>query len=433
MNKTIIIAKREYITRVRKKSFIIMTLVGPLSFSLLMIIPILLSTLKVEKKVIQVVDESHFLEKKSPSNEIQFIYSTKDLIKTKEKFLEKEEDGILYIPSFNLQNPVGFKFFSKKNPSLETQRSIEQFLNNEIESLRMKEAGIDKNKLEQLKSHVSIETISLSKEGETSNSAIAATGAGFLFSFLIYMFIFIYGAQVMRGVIEEKVNRIIEVVVSSIKPFQLMMGKIIGIAAVGFTQLLIWIILSSSIYTIISASFQKKSSSIEITNSETTQLNSSATTNQQAITQIKSAISTINIPLLIGCFLFYFIGGYLLYGALFAAIGSAVDSESDTQQFMLPVTIPLVACIISAQFISRDPDGGLAFWMSIIPLFSPIIMMLRLPFGVPIWQLILSMSLLIGGFVFSTWFAGRIYRIGILMYGKKTNYKEMMKWLFMKW
>jgi ABC-2 type transport system permease protein len=254
------------------------------------------------------------------------------------------------------------------------------------------------------------------------------------------MFIFLFGAQVMRGIIEEKTSRIVEVILSSVKPIELMMGKIIGVALVGLTQFLLWVVLTTGIITIATSSFSSKHDSKttaeKIMNSKSQQIMASQVpqdiSNDEKNNsgyEIFDAISSIDFPVMIGMFLFYFLFGYLLYAALFAAVGSAVDSEADTQQFMLPITIPLIFSFIMAQFIIQEPSGSLAFWLSIFPLTSPVIMMIRIPYGVPYLQLLLSMTLLILGFLATTWMAAKIYRTGILMYGKKTSYRELWKWL----
>jgi ABC-2 type transport system permease protein len=253
------------------------------------------------------------------------------------------------------------------------------------------------------------------------------------------MTIFVYGVQVMKGVMEEKMSRIVEVIISSVKPFELMMGKIMGVALVGLTQFLLWIGLTFLITTASSQflgtnRFQAQSEQVQaqIAKSDPKSAAKMKQKTDSTIGQVTKALSTLNIPLILGTFLFYFFGGYLLYSALFAAVGSAVDNETDTQQFMMPITIPIILSIIMAQFVLREPDGSLAFWMSMIPFTSPIIMMVRMPFGVPAWEIALSMALLVMGFIFTTWLAARIYRIGILMYGKKVSYKELSKWLFYK-
>jgi ABC-2 type transport system permease protein len=258
---------------------------------------------------------------------------------------------------------------------------------------------------------------------------------------LIYFFIFLFGSQVMRGVIEEKTNRIVEVIISSVKPFQLMMGKITGIGLVGLTQFLLWVILTGTIVTIGISSFSSKikpgTASEQLMQSQTRGMaamqlpnaaDSSKVTGGQSNEAI-AAIESIDFPVMICMFLFFFLFGYLLYAALFAAVGSAVDSEADTQQFMLPLTVPLILSIIMAQYVIQEPQGPVAFWLSIIPLTSPVIMMIRIPFGVPYMQIVLSMALLVGGFLGATWLASKIYRTGILMYGKKVSYRELWKWL----
>jgi ABC-2 type transport system permease protein len=273
------------------------------------------------------------------------------------------------------------------------------------------------------------------RTGEKSYTEIK-TGLGIFSGILIYFFIFMFGAQVMRGVIEEKTSRIVEVIISSVKPFQLMMGKIVGVALVGLTQFALWILLTFSIITALQMSMPevfKNKQSEEIYNpgqklpsADQMQLQ---TLQNQEIRELIDGLFSINYGVMIAQFIFYFLAGYLLYASLFASIGAAVDNEADTQQFMMPVTIPLLFAIIMSNFVINNPDGPVAFWLSIIPFTSPIIMMVRIPFGVPIEQIYLSMFLLIAGFVFTTWLAAKIYRTGILMYGKKVSYRELWKWL----
>jgi len=257
---------------------------------------------------------------------------------------------------------------------------------------------------------------------------------------LIYFFIFLYGVQVMRGVMEEKTSRIVEVILSSVKPFQLMMGKIVGIALVGLTQFLLWVILTGTLYSIATVTILKDVDMKQIQQKEQTikigadlnfsEMKHNADTGE--IAKLWNDFKSVDIVAILLCFLFYFLVGYLMYSALFAAVGAAVDSEADTQQFMMPITIPLILSFVVAESVIQDPQSSMAFWFSIIPFTSPIVMMVRLPFGVPAWELALSMSLLVLGFLFTTWIAGRIYRTGILMYGKKVTWKELGKWLFFK-
>jgi ABC-2 type transport system permease protein len=249
-----------------------------------------------------------------------------------------------------------------------------------------------------------------------------------------------FGSQVMRGVIEEKTSRIVEVIISSVKPFELMMGKIVGVALVGLTQFLLWVILTATLVTVITSSFVTKlsnktpteqiiSSQLPSVNQDKSASINSVKVKDTGVNEVLDAVNSIDFPVMISSFLFYFLFGYLLYAALFAAIGSAVDSEADTQQFMLPITIPLIFAIIMAQYVMQEPQGTMAFWLSIFPLTSPVIMMIRIPFGVPYLDLVLSMGLLLLGFLGTTWLAAKIYRTGILMYGKKVSYKELWKWL----
>ncbi len=407
-----------------------MSIVGPVLLGLLMIVPIWLATMDNETKTVQVLDESGFFAGKLESTtEHQFIMVSGSLEETKSAFMKSDEDALLYIPRFDLENPQGIKLYAPSNPSLEMQTDLQKMLRAKIEAQRFKQSGIDKDLLENIKTPVSIATVNLTEEGETNTNSAVSTAIGLIGAVLIYFFIFLYGVQIMRGVIEEKTNRIVEVIISSVKPFQLMMGKIIGIALVGLTQLLIWVVLSLAISTFVSKKFEVdrfSDAQIEKTMATTTDVKQA-----EEMNKIMSSLDTIPIVSILATFLFYFLGGYLLYGALFGAVGAAVDNETDTQQFMLPLTIPLILSFVIAQsVVMKDPNGSLAFWLSIVPFTSPIIMMVRMPFGVPAWELFLSMGLLILGFIFTTWLAARIYRVGILMYGKKPSYAELSKWLF---
>jgi ABC-2 type transport system permease protein len=297
--------------------------------------------------------------------------------------------------------------------------------------------------LEKIRPDINLSTIVIEDNGAEKKSFTGASMVvGMVAGIMIYMFIFLFGVQVMRGVIEEKTSRIVEVIVSSVKPFQLMMGKIVGVALVGLTQFLLWIVFTSTIIFTAQLAFPDTFRNPAQQETGINALNENSLQNTSAIqsktdpdssknkyNSFYEAISSVNYPVMIVAFIFYFLFGYLLYSALFAIVGSAVDNETDSQQFMLPITIPLIFSIVMLQVIVMNPGGSLAFWLSIIPLTSPIIMMIRIPFGVPWQEIVLSASLLIGGFLGATWLAARIYRIGILMYGKKVNYRELWKWL----
>ncbi|WP_210486275.1 ABC transporter permease [Rufibacter aurantiacus] len=435
MDKIWLVFQREYLVRVRKKSFIVMTILGPVLMALVMIVPIWLATMSDDTKVVQVLDESGYLKGKlTTTEELKFVNVPGPVETAKSAYLESEDAALLYIPKLNLDKPQGIQLFSQKSTSLAMKANLEKRVREELEEVKFAQSGIDQQVLDKIKTPVSIRTVNLSAEGEKSSDVEVTTGVGFIGAFLIYLFIFIYGAQIMRGVIEEKTSRILEVMVSSVKPFQLMAGKIMGIAAVGLTQFVLWIVLTSAIGGGISARFDlKRFSDAQINQTVQGMGNERDVQQAQEIHEVVSAAQNLNLPLLIGTFLFYFLGGYLLYGALFGAVGAAVDSETDSQQFMLPITVPLILSFIVAQtIIVKNPNGPVAFWMSMIPFTSPVVMMLRMPFGVPTWELLLSMVLLIAGFIGTIWVAARIYRVGILMYGKKVNYRELSKWLFYK-
>lgn len=443
MHKIGLIIKREYLSRVKKKSFIIMTFLGPILIASVYGIAIwfaINSDDVNDKKVVTVVDENHlFSDKLKNSKTITFSFSDETILNAKKEFKNSGNNYILYIPKLeNALTAKGIELYAEKQPSLTVVNYIENAIKNSLEDQQLIEHGIDKKILETLKADVQLNTIRITEKGEQNSSAGASYGIGFFAAFLIYLFIFLYGVQVMRGVIEEKNNRIVEVIISSVKPFQLMMGKIIGVALVGLTQFALWVVLTGAITGAISSQIGNNSRKIKEIQEQAQSLNG---VNQQVqndfnkakISEVMNAIQTINFPLIIACFLFYFLAGYLLYSALFAAIGSAVDSEAETQQFMFPITIPLIfAIVMSTSVIINNPDGTIAVWLSLIPLTSPVVMMIRLPFGVPTWQLLTSMILLVLGFLGTVWIASRIYRTGILMYGKKVTLKEIGKWLFYK-
>ena len=447
MHKIWLIIQREYLTRVRKKSFIIMTLLTPLLLAAFMIVPAWLVTISDSAETVMVLDETGmFANKLEDKKDLKFLPLAGSLEQAKTVYQETDNTALLYIPKdFTIQDPKGVVIYSKKSASLQTKVRLENALEKEVENQRFIASGMDRATLEKIKADISLTTINISDEGEKDSSVIANSIAGVASAVIIYFFIFMYGVQIMRGVIEEKTNRIIEVIISSVKPFQLMMGKVVGIAAVGLTQFLLWIILSLFVVGGVQSLFgikppptpiEQMASGREAALGEDLNADSEdkAQENDKAakvVSESMAAISNLNFPLILGCFLFYFLGGYLLYGSLFGAIGAAVDNETDTQQFMFPITIPLIiSFIMSYTLVLKNPDGPVAFWMSVIPLTSPIVMMVRVPFGVPAWELLLSMALLVLGFIFTTWIAARIYRVGILMYGKKINYRELSKWLF---
>jgi ABC-2 type transport system permease protein len=322
--------------------------------------------------------------------------------------------------------------FAQKKAGLSVISSIERQLNDQMRIKLLKDAGIDSETLDKIKPSLSVVSKELTIEGEKDSSSGAAMAVGFAAAILIYMSLFIYGIQVMRGIIEEKTSRIVEVIISSVKPFQLMMGKIIGIGCVGLTQFMLWIVLSASLMTVATTILFKDKVEQVTSEMPMNKQVEAVSTNGPGMDIVK-AVQTVQWTYILPVFIVFFFGGYMLYSALFAAVGSAVESDTETQQFMLPITLPLLfTYIMSFSFIVNNPDSSLSFWLSIIPFTSPIAMMVRLPFGVPNWELALSIFLLIGGFIFTTWVASRIYRVGILMYGKKVSFKELGKWFMYK-
>lgn len=434
MGKIGLIIAREYLSRVRKKSFIIMTILGPLLFAGIAIVPTWLATREsTDEKIILVLDESGYFDgklKDEPSVKFRMVYKT--LEGAKVDLRNNQGNLLLYIPKLDLNNKAEVAFYSFNNPGFGLKNTIERKIRNELESIKLLNSGIKQEQLDQLKARVEISTFNLSdKGGENESSSEASSAIGYISAFLIYFFIFFYGAQIMRGVIEEKTSRVIEVIISSVKPFQLMMGKIVGVGAVGLTQFLLWVALSSGIVTAGSAILL---ADVDKEKLETLAQEQPIKAPAKAETgnEILDALQKVNFPLVIGCFIFYFLGGYLLYGSLFAAVGSAVDSDADSQQFMLPITIPLIFSMVIIAAILKEPHGTLAFWTSVIPFTSPVVMMMRIPFDVPAWQIALSMVSVVAGFLATTWFAGRIYRIGIFMHGTKVNYKTLARWFMMK-
>ena len=420
MNKTLLIIRREFLVRVKKKSFIVMTLLAPILMASLIIVPVLISDSDQQKRLIGLYETTtNFSDELEDSENIHFTLFDDSEMKT---FIKNPENSSYYALLKIEEN--SFYLYSNQQVGLNLRRSIEKQLEQISERTKLKNSGINIDLIEQAKTNINIETKIITSDGETTSSSTEASiGIGFITGILIYMFIFMYGTMVMRGVIEEKTNRIVEIIISSVKPFQLMIGKILGVALVGLTQFLLWIMLTifiSSVAEMMLIDAAEVSNNLDSVNQSV------------ILNEFSRLTGGINLILIFISFLLYFLFGYLMYSALFAAVGSAVDAEADTQQFMLPITIPLIFSFLLIQPVMDNPDGMLAFWLSIIPLTSPIIMMARLPFGVENWQLILSIFLLILGFIITTYIAAKIYRTGILMYGKKISYKELWKWLTYK-
>lgn len=452
MNKTSVIIKREYMTRVRKKSFIIMTLLAPVLMAALFVLPTLLMMNQDKQfKKIAVVGDGSVIFRNAITNtkDAEYVYldnvNVNDL---KKNFQQAGYYGILYIAPELATTPNAIQLFSKKQPPIDLLEHIEGSLEKEIERQKLLGYNIKDldDILKSIRTKVSVQTIKIDESGKTTETSTGiAMAVAYLGGFLMYMLVFMFGSQVMRGVIEEKTSRVVEVIISSVKPVQLMMGKIVGIALVGLTQFLIWISLTGAIVVVVKTVVLDKTNVTQVTQmipqnvlsgdqsqpaTPGTSVNAVQANPQLAeFSKMFDSAMHQNWLLIITSFIFYFITGYLLYASVFAAIGSAVDSETDTQQFMLPVTIPIILGLFVAIGTMQNPESSISFWFSMIPLTSPIVMMARIPFEVPGWQIALSMGIMVITFLAFVWMAAKIYRTGILMYGKKSSWKEMWKWL----
>lgn len=434
MNKIWLIIKREFRTRVRKRSFLVVTLLVPLFFAAMVVVPILIATNSKEEKRIAVIDESQlFINRFSDNKGVYYKYLLNTSVDTfKTTYKQYGYAGLLYIPKLDINRPSGITYYSDAQPGISIESRLNRHINELIEEERMKQANIDVNQVHAFKSDINIE-FKTGEEGKKGSSAVAY-GVGYASGFIIYIILMFFGMAVMRGVMEEKVSRIAEVMISSVKPFQLMMGKIIGIAGVGLLQFLIWVVLIIGLQLLIPLFISGESMQAM---SEGSMQNASNAAAMEAIEKISFVIDSINWTMVITFFIFYFLGGYLFYSALFAAVGSLVNEDpSDAQALTFPITLPIIIGIMVMISAVQNPTSSLAVWGSIIPFTSPMVMMARLPYGVPgtvpYWQLGLSMALLILGFLLTTWLAGKIYRTGILMYGKKITWKEAIRWITRK-
>lgn len=431
-----LIIQREYLSRVRKRTFILSTILTPLFFIGVMAAIVWITLKNVRNERVAVVDPAGILKSTIPSGKSVSYAFVSDV--DTGNYISKGFTAILFAPHAGINEGNNFKLISDKSLSRMANEQIEEAISQALENnLISTQLKIDPALIDSLKRQADAVNIEAVKKDElgalaTSNFDLAS-GIGYITAFLIYITLFVYGVMVMRGVMEEKTNRIAEVIISSVRPFQLMMGKIIGIGAVGLTQFLIWMVLLFGLSTALS-------SFIPAEVMEQAGPGMAAGTNAQtseAIRHIASAqvsLSSINWPLIICCFIFYFLGGYLFYASLFAAVGSAVNEDTqDAQSLSFPITIPIILAIAIMIHSINDPSSPLATWASIIPFTAPIVMMSRIPFGVPdtvaYWELGLSMLLLVAGFLGTTWLSAKIYRTGILMYGKKPSWKEMMRWV----
>ena len=435
MGKIGIIAGREFNERVRKKSFIITTILMPLFLVAMMFIPMLMVNMKSDTvREIYVVDDSGVIaDKLQDSGTLRFIPSDMPLDEIKEQSLDIF--GVLVIGE-NIVEGGGAQLYTYDSSTIDIESEISTQIKDIIETEKLKGYNIENLSeiLASVETSVPLSVKQFSESGEAKDSSsVVAIVAAYIFGFLIYMFVFLYGGMVMQGVIEEKSNKVLEVMVSSVKPFQLMMGKILGIASVALTQLLIWVVfivvVGGGLMSLLAGDMIEAAQAM----SSGMPMDMSAMSGMVMDADMAAAINTLTDPAylfrLIGGFIVYFIGGYLLYAAMFAAVGSAVDNEKDTQNLQTPISMPLILGLFVMLTAMQDPNSPLAVWCSIIPFTSPIVMVARLPYGVPAWELWTSIGVLFASFLAIVWFAGKVYRVGIFMYGKKPTFKELFKWM----
>lgn len=427
-----LIIKREFIAKARNKAFIVMTFLAPLFFVLIAVLIGYLSTMKSSKKVIAIHDESGLFSgdfENSDEYEYQNL-SAIPLATLKDSVLAEKYDGLLHIPKQEsiIDYEKSIYYISNESPGIAFISKIEATIENKVSNLNLIEKGIDPQTIKDNQAEVSLHLEKASGEQTVKGLNEIKIFIGSLFGYCIMMFIIIYGNMVMRSVIEEKTNRIIEVIISSVKPFQLMMGKIIGTSMAGLLQFLIWGVIGGILMFVATSVFGLNASAANL---ETAQMVTTMSPTMMSNIQ-NYMVEILSLPLLswFVYFIIFFIGGYFLYSSLYAAIGAAVDNETDTQQFLFPVMLPLMLGVYIGFFtVIKDPHGTVATVFSMIPFTSPIVMLMRIPFGVPMWEVILSIVLLFGTFILTVWFAAKIYRIGILMYGKRPSWKELYKWL----
>lgn len=433
MNKILLIIQREYLSRVKKRSFLLTTFLVPIFFIAMYVGMFFLTKKSYENTHATIFVYDEIGEVKSSledTRNITYIEGKKTLSEQIKGLREEEGKNlnVLIIPDDFFESKKS-ELLSTSKPNVQVQSEVKSQLKSILTDYEYQRLGIDAATIKNIDTEVMISAKEISETGDTQEShtgIVMAISMGM--AILVYLSLFLYGAQVMRGIIEEKSSRIVEVIISSVKPFQLMMGKIVGIGLVGLTQFLLWILLTVALIAVATTTLIDSSEvaqGMQQSSVQDTGMNLSSSGNYN----IQNILQAVNFPLLLTCFLLFFLGGYLLYSALFAAVGSAVDSETEASQFTMPITMPLLLTyILSFGVLVNDPNGTIATWLSMIPFTSPIAMLVRIPFGVPTWQIAVSFILLIGGFILTTWAAARIYRVGILMYGKKASFKEIVKW-----
>lgn len=436
MTKIWYIIQREYSTRVRKKSFILVTLLLPILMGVMTIVLVEIAANAQEKLTIAVKDESGLFEDKfrgmDIGNSLRFIYLTNNpqsIDTLKHIYHNIDCDGLLYIPKIDLERPLGITYYSDNELGISTEQHIKKNITDEIRKRALEERHYNVDTIEMFNKPIGIEKI-IDNEKKRGSSELAGI-FGYACGFLIYIFLIVYGAMVMRSVTEEKTNRIVEVLVTTVKPFQLMIGKIIGIGAVGLTQFVLWGIFLFGINMLLPIFLGDKMMAMQQLQ-ESSQMATSSIESTQLLMNLLNALHDLAIGRIIFSFIFYFIFGYLFYASQFAAIGAAMTDDSDAQSFTFPVTIPIIISMVLMSVTLSQPFSAAAFWGSMLPFSSPIIMITRIPFQVPWWEQILSMVILLVSSLGMAYVAAKIYRVGILIQGKKITFKEIGKWIFIK-
>lgn len=434
MNNIFLITKREFLTQVKKKSFIILTLLAPLMIIAFGAVIGFMFKANESHTVIEVVDNSGLFTGQLKSDEkINYIFvpASEEQLKLNHLKDNKQLDGILILPALTSKNfddiEKSTRLVINSKIGFDTKKQIISDITNVIKKEKIKQLGIQESQLKNLDKSFTLKTINVSENSkEDSDLAFGVkSGLSMILMYVTFMFIIIYGVRVMRSVLEEKNNRVVEIIISSVKPFELMMGKILGVTMVALTQFIIWIMMSVIGALILNTGFSALQKNIPGGNEEMMdQLDIT-----QLATQISHSLLELNFPLIIFVFIVFFLLGYMFYSSVYAAIGSAVDNETETQQFTLFAILPLTLGMYGSISVINNPDGPVGFWMSMIPFTSPVAMIARIPFGVPAWQIALSIALLAGTTFFMIFLAGKIYRVGILMYGNKATLKEIWKWI----
>ena len=440
MSNVSIIIQREFNERVRKKSFIITTILMPVLMIVLMIAPALIMEYsRGEQKTIAVIDDSGLVAPQLQSNE-ELRFEPTDLTTEEARRSLTDRFGVLYIGSDILENPSDVKLYANASSSLSIESNITGQIEDILEAEKLKAYHIDNLQqiLDEVKTTVTLQTFRNDKSQEAESqaqSSTVATAAGYILGFVLYMFLLIYGSMVMQSVIEEKNNRVLEVVVSSVRPFDLMLGKILGVALVAVVQVLIWGVLIFAVGAIVLPQLMpaEMMAGVQAMQQGMPDAAAMGDMDPEMLQAVAAITDTGYILKIFVCLLLFVFGGYLLYSAMFAAVGSAVDNVQDASQLQMPVTLPIILALLMMLAVIKDPNSSMAFWFSIIPFTSPVVMMARIPYDIPLWEIVLSLVVLYASFVAMVWFAGKIYRVGIFMYGKKPTFKELLKWVRYKY